>query len=42
MHSDPAAAGTAWFLLGVIATAVPGIALLGVRLAPASAPAVRA
>jgi sulfoxide reductase heme-binding subunit YedZ len=35
-------AGTAWFVLGLVATAAPGIALLGVRLAPASAPAVRA
>jgi sulfoxide reductase heme-binding subunit YedZ len=35
-------AGTAWFLLGVIATAAPAIALLGVRLAPAVSTAVRA
>jgi sulfoxide reductase heme-binding subunit YedZ len=35
-------AGTAWFVAGLIATAAPGIVLLGIRLAPAAAPAVRA
>jgi len=35
-------AGTAWFVLGLVATAAPAIALLGVRLAPAVSTAVRA
>jgi len=35
-------AGAAWFVLGLVATAAPAIALLGVRLAPAVSTAVRA
>jgi len=35
-------AGTTWFVLGLVATAAPGIALLGVRLVPAASAAVRA
>jgi sulfoxide reductase heme-binding subunit YedZ len=34
-------AGTAWFVAGLVATAVPGVVLLGVRLMPAPAQAVR-